>query len=166
MPPHPIRGRRRQHLAAALLAAMTLPAAQADENRTTTPLLPAYAEECGACHVAYPPGALPAASWATLMGTLDRHFGSDASLDPKLTQTLSAWLQARAATGRRGAQRPPEDRITRSAWFQREHDEVDPAVWQRPGSPQAAGVSPSQCDACHTRAAEGSYREHEIRIPR
>ena len=26
---------------------------------------------------------------------------------------------------------PPDDRITRSAWFARKHDEVAPATWRR-----------------------------------
>ena len=47
---------------------------------------PAYVRECGDCHVAYPPGLLPATSWRRLMAGLDRHYGSDASLEPQLAQ--------------------------------------------------------------------------------
>ena len=31
--------------------------------RTRVPMLAAYQQECSACHMAYPPGLLPAASW-------------------------------------------------------------------------------------------------------
>jgi hypothetical protein len=39
-----------------------------------------YLKECAACHIAYPARALPAVSWQSLMGTLNKHFGNDASL--------------------------------------------------------------------------------------
>lgn len=137
-------------------------ASHADDHGRRVPLLPKYQQECSACHVAYPPGLLPAASWQRLMGGLERHFGSDASLDAASVREISNWLQANAGSGRRGREAPPEDRITRSAWFVREHsEELSPDVWRR-----AAVGSPANCAACHTRAAEGSYREREIRIPR
>jgi hypothetical protein len=43
----------------------------------------------------------------------------------------------------------------------REHDEVPPQVWQRTAIKSAAN-----CEACHTQAASGSFREREIRIPK
>ena len=95
------------------------------------PLLPSYKTECAACHVAYPPGMLPASSWQRLVTQLPNHFGTDASLDPAAVKELSTWLSANAARGRRAAESPPEDRITRSAWFTRQHDEVPAATWKR-----------------------------------
>jgi hypothetical protein len=139
-----------------LLGGLTV--AQADGG-TRVPLLPAYVQECGSCHVAFPPGLLPAASWQRLMGGLKRHFGSDASLDAATTQSVSTWLTAQAGSGKRAAVAPPEDRITRGAWFVREHREVRDVI----GS--ASVKLASDCAACHTRAADGSYREREIRIP-
>lgn len=153
-------------LAGALVAAATLPRpARADESRVAAvPLLPAYKQECAACHVAYPPGLLPAASWQRLMTNLPRHFGTDASVDAATLKDLSAWLTANAGTSkrvRRDPTPPPDDRITRSAWFQREHREVSAATWKL-----AAVKSPSNCAACHTRADQGAFNEHDIRIPR
>jgi len=49
-----------------------------------------YQQECAACHLAYPPGLLPAASWQRPMGNLPKHFGTEASLDATTLQTLSA----------------------------------------------------------------------------
>ena len=49
----------------------------------------AYVQECASCHVAYPPGMLPAASWARLMSGLGQHFGTDASFDPQEVKRLS-----------------------------------------------------------------------------
>jgi hypothetical protein len=120
--------------------------------------LPAYATECGACHVAYAPRLLPAASWARLMAGLGEHFGSDASLEPALRDEIARWL---AATGSARREAPPEDRITRARWFRHEHDEIRADVWTRP----AVG-GPGQCNACHRNADQGAFRERDIRIPR
>lgn len=153
--------------ASVLAAAVAVSAAQASEShrKAHAPLLRGYLQECGACHVAYPPVLLPAASWERLMGNLPRHFGSDASLDPAAAQSIGQWLRANAAETARSRRAtlapPPEDRITRSAWFLREHRELAPAVWDRP-----AVKGPSNCAACHPRATEGAFDEHDIRIPR
>ncbi len=146
-----------------LFAALGAAAASADERpRAPTPAAPPqYAEECGACHIAYPGRLLPAESWRRLMQNLSNHFGTDASLDADAAEKISAWLAANAAGGRRAREAPPEDRITRSAWFVREHDEAPAGVWRRP-----AVKSPANCPACHTRAAQGDYSERHIRIPR
>lgn len=137
------------------LAGLALPAL-ADSPRV--PLLPAYVQECGSCHVAFAPSLLPAASWQRLMDGLARHYGTDASLDPQATRALSTWLAAHAG-GKRAAEAPRDDRITQGGWFQREHREVR----TRFGTP--AVRSAADCGACHTQAAAGSYREREIRLP-
>jgi cytochrome c553 len=121
---------------------------------------PAYVRECGDCHVAYPPGLLPAASWARLMAGLDRHYGSDASLEPPVAQEIARWLQANAGTCKRVREAPPEDRITRSAWFERKHRRIDPAVWALPSV-----VGASNCAACHAGAARGVYDDDDLRVP-
>ena len=79
------------------------------------------------------------------MANLPRHFGTDASLDPATAQDAVdlAGTPTPAAT-RRAREAPPEDRITRSAWFVREHDEVPAATWKRPAVKSAAN-----CAACH-----------------
>lgn len=141
----------------------TAPAALAADDRRAVRAMPnpQYQQECAACHLAYPPGLLPKASWSRVMGGLSKHYGVDASLDAATTAELSAWLQAHAGTDRRAREAPPEDRITRSAWFIREHDEVPAATWKRP-----AIKSPSNCSACHTGAEQGNFNEHDVRIPR
>jgi len=111
----------------------------------------AYTQECAACHTAYPPGMLPAASWKRLMSGLDKHYGTDASLDMATVQQLSGWLQAHAGTYRRVAEQPPEDRITQSTWFMRKHREIDPKVMALPSVKSA-----TNCAACHTGADQGA----------
>lgn len=159
-PPTPFRRRWATGLAALALAA-ALPAAWGDSG----PMLPrhtpsAYLQECGSCHVAYPPGMLPARSWQRLMTGLERHYGSDASLDPATVQQLAGWLQQHAGTYKRVAEEPPQDRLTRSAWFQRKHREIDPAVWRL-----ASVKSAAHCAACHTGAEQGRFDDDGLRFP-
>ncbi|MFT3856464.1 MAG: diheme cytochrome c [Aquabacterium sp.] len=151
-------------LMALLTGALLVPAglARADDHGRRMPsnIPPAYVQECAACHTAYPPGLLPANSWQRIMTTLDKHYGSDASLDEATVRQLSTWLQANAGTYRRVTQAPPQDRITRSDWFLHKHREIEPAVWRLPSV-----KTPANCAACHTRADRGDFDEDTLRFP-
>ncbi|RZF31258.1 cytochrome C [Paraburkholderia sp. UYCP14C] len=146
------------------LAATTLPgfAVGEEEQHTSSPTpLPKYRQECAACHIAYPPGMLPADSWRRILSNLDHHFGTNASLDAASVKQLEGWLTAHAANAEQRSSVPPEDRITRSTWFTAAHDEIPASTWRRP-----AVKSASNCAACHTRADQGNFDERYIRIPR
>ena len=109
------------------------------------PALADYRSECGSCHVAYPAKLLPASSWKQLMGRLDRHFGSDASLDAKTRDEIGRYLAANAGR-RRTAPPGPEPRITHTRWFLKEHrGEISP------------GKNPANCTACHAGAEQGDF---------
>lgn len=146
----------RAPLLAALLMLAALPAA-ADKPRL--PPNPAYKAECGSCHVAYPPRLLPASSWQQLMQRLDRHFGTDASLDAKAQEEISWYLAANA--GRREPPPAAEPRITETRWFAKEHREAPASLWK-----SAAVKSAGNCGACHTRAEDGDYSERTLRLPK
>lgn len=151
---------------ALLLAAGAVTTAQADDHSNkgpTVPPSPKYLQECAACHIAYPVGMLPAASWQHLMGSLNKHYGTDASLDAASQRDISDWLKANAGTYKRVSEAPPQDRITQSAWFLRKHrdGEVPAGVWKR-----ASVGSAANCAACHPQAAQGRFSEHDIRIPK
>jgi hypothetical protein len=122
---------------------------------------PLYAQECGACHLAFPAGMLPASSWQRLMSNLPRHFGVDASLEADTQAKLVGWLTTNAGTMRRIAENPPEDRISRSPWFVRQHREVSADTWKR-----ASIRSASNCVACHRGAERGDFDEDAVRIPK
>ena len=145
---------------AALLVAVCLAPAWADSSVQPRTALPIYQQECAACHMAYPPGLLPAKSWARIMGGLDKHYGSDASLDAASVQQISRWLQAEAGTYKRVAEAPPEDRITRSAWFVSKHRKLDPQVWKH-----ASVKSAANCAACHTGADRGDFDDDGVKMP-
>jgi hypothetical protein len=144
-------------LLALLLFASSLPAlADSDQPMRPAPTNPTWWRECGACHLAYPPRMLPAASWRNMMADLERHFGTDASLEESQASEIGRFLQANAGRGR-GA--PP--RITETTHFIHEHEELAPAVWAR----KSVG-SRANCQACHRDAEAGRFAEHRLRIPR
>ena len=145
---------------AVMLAAAGLTAALADSNLQPRLALPLYNQECAACHMAYPPGLLPARSWTRIMTGLDKHYGSDASLDAAAVAQISRWLQTEAGTYKRVAEAPPEDRITRSAWFVSKHRKLDPQVWKH-----ASVKSAANCAACHTAADKGDFDDDGVSLP-
>jgi mono/diheme cytochrome c family protein len=143
------------------LAFAALSTAHADRGRGMPRDMPkAYMVECAACHTAYTPGLLPARSWQRIMAGLDRHYGTDASLDDATVKQLSAWLQANAGTYKRVVEEPPEDRLTRSAWFERKHREVPSPVWKH-----ASVKSAANCAACHPGADRGDFDDDSLRLP-
>jgi cytochrome c553 len=131
-----------------------------------SPVMPAqsnakWTAECGGCHMAFPPGLLPAASWKKVMTDLDKHFGTDASLPPAETKEISDYLVAHASNRWTASSAPL--RISESEWFKTKHraDEINPAIWKR-----ASVKSPSNCMACHGAADKGDFNERNIRIPK
>ncbi len=132
---------------------------------------PRYAQECGSCHFAYQPGLLPARSWRKLMGNLSDHFGDNAELAKEDAAAITDYLVKNAADRsnyRRSAKianslsdRGVPLRISQLPYIAGKHDEI-PARFVA-GNPKVRSLS--NCAACHTRAPQGSYSEHEIDIP-
>jgi Dihaem cytochrome c. len=123
---------------------------------------PAYQSECGACHVAYPPQLLSAASWRAVMDGLGRHFGSDASLDPAAHAEILRYLDANAGRRETAVSGKTQLRISETRWFVREHSEELPRdIWNHPAVKSAAN-----CTACHTAADKGDFSERTLRLPR
>ncbi len=120
---------------------------------------PEWKTECGSCHIAYPPELMQGPSWRKLMTGLNDHFGTDASLDAKTAQTITRFLEANSAGGRkRGGETTL--RISETWWFRHEHDEVPTRTWKNPAVKSAAN-----CTACHTRAEQGDFSERTLNVP-
>lgn len=121
-----------------------------------------YQKECGSCHMAYQPQFLPKRSWDKTMNTLENHFGTDASLDPSDHKTIQNYLATHASKNDRMSDMKGAValRISETPYFVREHREVTKKMVTQPDVKSFAN-----CNACHTQAASGSYREREIRIP-
>ena len=146
-------------LSATLLATST--ALASGSNETFAASNPKWKTECSACHIAYPARLLPAASWTAVMGGLDKHFGTDASLDASSTTEILAFLQQNASRKKPESTLKPALRITETRWFKHEHDEVPARLWKDPRVKSAAN-----CAACHTTAETGNFNEDHIRLPK
>jgi hypothetical protein len=130
-----------------------------------------YREECGSCHMAYPPGLLPAVSWQSIMQGLDDHFGDNAALDNKINEEITAFLQQNASDNsyyRRSKQFSDQSglenvriRITDSTYFRHEHNKIPAKLVVE--NPEVRSFS--QCNACHLNADQGLFTEHDIKIP-
>lgn len=150
-----------------LAALLALPfAAQADKIPAPIDTPAAFQAECGSCHLAFPPQFMAPGDWRKVMSSLDRHYGDNASLDPKTRRSIEDFLVRNAGSGDNAvpagasARSGEPPRLTATAWFKRKHHEVARADWTH-----AKVKTPSNCQACHGKAAAGSYREREIVMP-
>ncbi|SFQ19205.1 Dihaem cytochrome c [Geopseudomonas sagittaria] len=119
--------------------------------------------ECGRCHMAYPPGLLPAKAWERHMNSLSHHYGSDASLGPAEEQAIRDFLLLVSSNNRQPLEgtvsADEQPRITATRWFKRRHHAVS--------AKQFAGKSvggAGNCAACHRKVARGSFAK--VKIPR
>ncbi len=120
-------------------------------------------KECGACHMSFPAGLLPARSWTAIMAGLKDHFGENAELDAETARRIGDYLAANAADNRgtrSNVQRGPQQittalRITELPWWLQKHEKkgrVAPATLKRRGAKLK-----SDCVACHVDAARGLF---------
>ncbi len=129
-----------------------------------------YQEECGGCHMAYPPGLLPADAWQRVFDNLDDHYGDNAELPPEQARLIRGYVLQHAAdsngplrTRAFAAQAFPasqEVRISGTAYFKHKHNELPARLVE--GNPAVGSFS--NCQACHTQAEQGSFNEHQVRI--
>lgn len=128
---------------------------------------PVYLEECGSCHLAYPPGLLPSASWQKVMDGLEDHFGDNAELDAETSDAIRDYLDRHAAEtgfGKRAkkfADKSAPLRISETAYFRDEHDDVPMRLVR--DNPEVGSFA--QCDQCHQRADKGDFDDDNVRIP-
>ncbi len=127
---------------------------------------PVYIEECGSCHIAYPPQLLPSESWQKIMLGLDDHFGENAELDVATSQSIESYLIqiSRSSSYKKmfrnlGNQSPL--RITELPYFVHEHDEIPSKYID--GNNRVSSLS--QCNACHQEAERGQFDEDNVNIP-
>ncbi len=130
-----------------------------------------YVEGCGSCHFPYQPGFLPARSWEKIMSSLEDHFGESAELPQEEAEPILNYLRENAAGQvNRGfsnkimatlGNNPAPLRITETRYFRHEHDELTSKMVE--DNPDVGSFS--NCDTCHTQAMQGSFNEHQVRIP-
>jgi cytochrome b len=134
----------------------------------TGPLDPIYAQECGSCHIAYPPSLAPGLRWIAIMDGLSNHFGEDASLEPALASRIRAYLTMNAAEkwDTRAAHElqdsNPQDplRLTATPFWTRMHRGIPESVFKS-RAVRATGA----CEKCHSDASTGRFDPQDIHIP-
>jgi uncharacterized protein len=63
----------------------------------TLTIPPIYKKECGSCHMAFPPNALPVKSWKIMKAGLQDHFGDDASIEESSRKGIEDYLVKNSA---------------------------------------------------------------------
>lgn len=101
-----------------------------------------WKQECGSCHVAFPPRMLSTENWQQLMDGLDKHFGSNASLERADLKVIKGFLLRYGAKG--PTHTSASMRITDTPWFKREHRIISEKEWRL-----NEVKTKSNCAACH-----------------
>lgn len=132
---------------------------------------PIYKEECSSCHMAYPPGLLPSRSWEKIMAGLEHHFEDNAELEPETFKAVSKYLISNSADDSayrrsRKIMRSLSDkdipiRISETPYIINKHDEIPEKLIKY----NKKVNSISNCSACHTKAEQGLFSEHGVKIP-
>lgn len=140
-----------------------------------------YLNECGSCHMAFPPNLLPKRSWQVIMSSLNDHFGEDAAdivvlgsvevidnthqaeiedfLFKNSAETSSGEASIKLLASMNKSETPL--RITDIGYFKLKHDAINPEVFKR-----ESVKNKSNCVACHKWAEYGSFEDNDIRVPK
>ncbi|MDH5231616.1 MAG: diheme cytochrome c [Gammaproteobacteria bacterium] len=132
-----------------------------------------YAEECGACHFAYPPGLLPEASWKKVIAAtaLADHFGDNAELDNESRQSIEQFLIRHSAdksyykrslkimAALKSDEAPM--RITELRFYKNKHQELKDKHVKN----NQKVKSFSYCDKCHRLAEQAIFDDDTVKIP-
>ncbi len=132
-----------------------------------------YAEECGACHFAYPPGLLTEESWKKLLDptALEDHFGENAELDDEVLANIQGYVFSNSADKSyykraRKIARSVEGmtaplRITNVPYIKRKHHELTEAMVAQNNDVRSL----SNCNACHTKAEQAIFDNDTVKVP-
>jgi cytochrome b len=131
----------------------------------------AWQEACDECHLAYHPTLLPIRSWQRLLNEQHQHFEEDLDLDAETLAELRRFAGNNAAETHlteaawQIAQTTPLNqapvRITVTAYWQEQHQEIPNPIWQHP-----LVKFKGHCDACHLDAEQGTFEDAAMRLPK
>jgi cytochrome b len=129
----------------------------------------AWSDECGGCHLAYPPVLAPARVWSAMLAPDVDHFGEALDLSAARRSALEKYAAAGAAGHGEtwlalqldGADWKAPYRITDTAFWKERHPEQYFTMWKTRG--KAAGKH--DCGACHRDAVSGNFAPRAIDLP-
>jgi len=130
-----------------------------------------WQDECGACHLAFHPGLLPARSWQRLFNEQQDHFQEELMLDEATVVELLGYAQKNSAEqkkteaawkiNRSVASEVSPIQITSTAYWKEKHSKIPDETWKR-----EVVQSKANCGACHYDAEQGTFQDAAMRIPR
>ncbi|MCF6206559.1 MAG: cytochrome b/b6 domain-containing protein [Sulfurovum sp.] len=131
-----------------------------------------FYNECGSCHMIYPPNLLPKKSWIAMMKDLENHFGDDASIDDSLNHSILAFLIKKSAENSTSQAslnilKSLKDvnktviAISKTPYWDEAHKDVDDELFN---SEQV--LSKANCKVCHIDIEYGIIENNLIKIPK
>ena len=133
-----------------------------------------YKKECGTCHFAYSPGLLPARSWRRQLERMatGKHFGESVELKGETRARIEEYLTRNAADvspyegSKTFMERIPASqtpyRLSGVPLFREMHTVIHEVISTKT---KVKVRSVTNCNACHTKADEGSFGNSELYIP-
>jgi len=144
-----------------LLLLVSATSAFSGNGNLVIPDNPKWKEECAtSCHIGYPPQLMTEENWYWLMERLDKHFGTNVTLDPKDNKEILEFLLNNSGLDSGGKSSTTGLRITDTPWFVFEHRHLL-NVWNNP-----AIKSSSNCAICHVNAERGDWTKQGVKFPR
>ena len=149
---------------ASMMVLLVLSASMRVRDENISPVKHALTqEECSACHFAFPAAMLTSTSWTRLMGSLESHFGEDASLDEDSVVEITNYLTLNSADSSwignrfsRGQTHNWPIRITETDHWLREHKNQS-----FKNAISLEDINQSDCVACHGNAVDGDYHVND-----
>ncbi len=131
-----------------------------------------FYNECGSCHIAYPPYLLPKRSWVAMMGNLKNHFGDDASLDEKSRVEILNFLVKNSSENSTHqvalkisksieSEKFTIIAMTKTAYWKAKHKHIDSKVFLSQDVKNRAN-----CAACHKDIEKGMMENDLIGLPK
>lgn len=130
-----------------------------------------YKKECASCHFGYQPGLLPRKSWEHIMATLDKHYGTDASISDKKQKEILDYVLANASETATNYKRSRKltaslepgvlyTSITQIPYHKKKHRDLKEWMFTQKEVRTAAN-----CSACHKKADLGNFGKRNVDIP-
>lgn len=131
---------------------------------------PEFENECGSCHITYPPYLLPKRSWVAMMQDLENHFGDDASIDNKTNLSILAFLKANSAENATHEAafkilkslkgNDSTIAITKTPYWKGRHKHIENEIFLSQDVKSRAN-----CSACHQNIEYGLIENTLIKVP-
>lgn len=144
--------------------------ANANQSQDYALIHPEFSDECGSCHITYPPYLLPKNAWRVMMGDLENHFGDDAWVNPATNASILAFLLANSAEDSTHQSslkilkslkgNDTTIAITQTPFWKHKHEDIEKDVFS-----SKEVKTKANCKACHKDIDRGLIENDLISVP-